>query len=252
MNNFYITIPSNVLRPDQVENKTSNYTSYLPQGIELSGKWVVGLTEIIYPNSWYSLDDEECKLKYIDDNGKEFFFNIQNELVLNIRIFCNHLNSIFNDIHMKPRFLYNSTMNKINITIPHKTSLILNLNLAKKLGFNKNNFSNIISTTKKPLTFMSENMIDLNADKHFIYIYCNIIKSSIVGNNYSQILRVINTDISIKNTYAHTTFTNPIYIPVILKRLTSINIQLFNDQAKPMQFRSGKSLVVLHFKQLAI
>lgn len=52
MSDFYLTLPSNSAPST---NTTAKFSVYLPQNIELPGKWEVALVEIQYPFSWNNL-----------------------------------------------------------------------------------------------------------------------------------------------------------------------------------------------------
>ena len=51
MDNFYITLPSNVRSFS--DNTISNYETLLPHTIYLQDDWEVGLVELQYTKSWY-------------------------------------------------------------------------------------------------------------------------------------------------------------------------------------------------------
>ncbi len=51
MNDFYLTLPSNVKTSGQ-QNTTAHFTTLLPKTIDLAGQWYVGLVEIQFPFSW--------------------------------------------------------------------------------------------------------------------------------------------------------------------------------------------------------
>ena len=46
------------------ENKVSDYTVHLPKEINLFGSWELGLSEILYPNTWYNIDTNQCFIYY--------------------------------------------------------------------------------------------------------------------------------------------------------------------------------------------
>ena len=54
---FYLTLPSNASSDIFPDNKTTSYRVKLPQAINLSGEWEVGLYSINYPRTWYTLDN---------------------------------------------------------------------------------------------------------------------------------------------------------------------------------------------------
>ena len=55
---FYITLPSNA-STDIFENTTASYTTKLSNPIHLTGDWVVGLSSVTIPWSFYNIAQEE-------------------------------------------------------------------------------------------------------------------------------------------------------------------------------------------------
>ena len=51
---FYVTLPSNTPDVSSI-NQTNQFRVTLPNTVELSGQWEVGLVEILYPHSWPNL-----------------------------------------------------------------------------------------------------------------------------------------------------------------------------------------------------
>jgi hypothetical protein len=71
MNNFYITLPSNVSAHGLFPlNKIGNYITKLGQRLRLKGKWEVGLREISYTKSWLNVP-QDVELKIGNDAGTE-------------------------------------------------------------------------------------------------------------------------------------------------------------------------------------
>ena len=57
---FYATLPSNA----NEGSSASCFTVTLPQRLNLIGEWAVGLTEIIYVNTWYNVTRRD-EMNYI-------------------------------------------------------------------------------------------------------------------------------------------------------------------------------------------
>ena len=55
---FYLTLPSNASTDIFPNNKTTSYRTKLPETIDLEGEWEVSVYSIIYPNTWYTLDNK--------------------------------------------------------------------------------------------------------------------------------------------------------------------------------------------------
>ena len=49
------------------ENKLSDYMVHLPKEINSSGSWELGSSEILYPNTWYNIDTNQCYIFYQRD-----------------------------------------------------------------------------------------------------------------------------------------------------------------------------------------
>ena len=62
---MFLTLPSNSSMDIFPENKVSDYMVHLPKEINLSGSWELGLSEILYPNSWYNIDTNKCYIFYL-------------------------------------------------------------------------------------------------------------------------------------------------------------------------------------------
>ena len=61
---MFLTLPSNLSMDIYPESKLSDYMVHLPKEINLSGSWELGLSEILYPNTWYSIDTNRCFIYY--------------------------------------------------------------------------------------------------------------------------------------------------------------------------------------------
>ena len=62
--NTFLTLPSNSSMGVYPENKLSDYVVHLPKKINLTGSWELGLSEILYRNSWYDIDTNQCYIFY--------------------------------------------------------------------------------------------------------------------------------------------------------------------------------------------
>ena len=60
---FYITLPSNSLS----SNSAAEFITSLPVNINLDGEWEVGLSEIIYGNTWFNITSNNDKITFFDD-----------------------------------------------------------------------------------------------------------------------------------------------------------------------------------------
>src|SRR6266516_6779587 len=58
MTHFYLTLPSNSSQQFFPNNTLTEFTTKLPSTIELTNEWEVGLAEIMFPRSWYTIPEE--------------------------------------------------------------------------------------------------------------------------------------------------------------------------------------------------
>ena len=63
---FYMILPSNSSMRFFPENKTSCFTTELPQRIDLHGRWEVALTEIQFPTSFLHIRPGEGLIRFVD------------------------------------------------------------------------------------------------------------------------------------------------------------------------------------------
>ena len=96
---------------------------------------------------------------------------------------------------------------------------------------------------------LAENPIDISANINSIYVYGDIVESSVVGDSFSKLLRVV----SVPNTEFGGTeqriYGNPSYFPVEKKEFQTIEIDIKDDTGSTLKFESGRVVVVLHFKK---
>ena len=59
---MFLTLPSNSFMDIYPENKLSDYMVHLPK--EINSSRSLGLSEILYPNTWYSIDTNQCYIFY--------------------------------------------------------------------------------------------------------------------------------------------------------------------------------------------
>ena len=119
------------------ENKVSDYVVHLPKEINLSGSWELGLSKILYPNTWYNIDTSQryifyrhvalkfeavlpagyyqqsqyvaCQILY--EIKREF--QAGNKALVSERVFTKPINFLFN-------LTYNSQTQRTTMSIQHK------------------------------------------------------------------------------------------------------------------------------------
>jgi hypothetical protein len=252
---FYITLPSNT----QQNSTASNFRVSLPQRLRLEGEWDVGLAEIIYPNSWFHLQKENYI--FFKMLSKEARLKLNPGYYDNIDAFLNEINEAlvsYASLHFPEiqhfKFLYDKKNNIVQFMVDTGDINIVTLSseLANMLGFvdryiyyrhdddPDENIGRLIAAQNEFVPF--------NLYYQTLFVYCNIVEDQIIGNSMAPLLRIVETqgkhgDLICK------TYDSPHYIPVLLKDIQSIEINIKNDMNEYYKFEFGKVIVKLHLKK---
>lgn len=95
---------------------------------------------------------------------------------------------------------------------------------------------------------------DMTGGLNSIYVYSSCVAPQIVGSSLSSLLRVVPIRIH-GIEYGEPVmeiFTQPHYVPVLLKNMNSVDISIKTDQNENMRFNFGKTLVRLHFRKVSV
>ena len=57
VDHFYLTLLSDSSGAFYPSNKIARYVTKLPERIRLEGDYEVGLSELVYPHTWYNVDN---------------------------------------------------------------------------------------------------------------------------------------------------------------------------------------------------
>ena len=266
-----LTFPSNSSMDVFPENKVSDYTVLLPKEINLSGSWDLGLSEILYPNSWYNIDTKKCYIFY--RHGAVQFFavlpagyyqqpqylvrQILHKMKRNFQARSKAL--VSKEVLRKPiDFLFDLTYNAqtqhttISIqrkdgapTVERDGSMKLDVTvtfseqLASLLGFRKEWYPDVGEYTSADVA----NVYTVNA----IYVYCDVIKHRTVGHTLAPLLAVLPVT-GKSGAYISKRYDKIQYHTVLKKNFSNIYISHRDDQAKRIRFCKGKVILTLHLR----
>jgi hypothetical protein len=249
---FFITLPSNV----HEDSSASNFHVNLPQRIKLDGEWEVGLAEIIYPNSWYHVKQNnyikfELTGRFVAKIGlvPGYYTNIQEFLEMLNRILRDSLLSEVKNV----QFSLEKNSGKISfiITDSNINQIELTPDIAELMGFNSiviyefYNMDELIGGA----TITAENKaVNFEFYIEAIYVYCDIVEKQMVGNVMAPLLRIVEVqghhmDIICK------TYDSPHFVPILIKDISSIEINIKNDINQLIDFRYGKVIIKLQFRR---
>ena len=239
---FYLTLPSNASSDIFPDNKTTSYRVKLPQAINLSGEWEVGLYSINYPRTWYTLGNNFDTHIYTSDRSGLFsatiiyygFYETMPDLVKSVN------KTLAKDVSDNIKLTFNVRTEKVTVHLKNKHQLVVTNKMSIVLRFGGKE-TKIVKTTRSLYA----------ADLHgfmAIYVYCDIVQPQIVGNTSAKLLRSIPVQGKLGDVITKT-FTNIQYVPVQTKSFEDVETVLRNDTGDPVPFERGKVIATLNFRE---
>ena len=280
-NNFIINLPSDTFSEIHQENTISHFKTDFKIPFELSNNYQCGLVEIIYPSSVRNIPtDINIYLRYNYKKDK------QNVAILKFTIKSGNystINDLFFEIETNIKSVTTSFIEKyfkklnheadFEITLPlielqknfiklEKGTVIVKDKLIHKIGEFELywTFDDILhyilgyveSNLEKP-EGLAKYPVDIYGSNHALYVYTNIIKESFVGNQKSQILRIIPLEKNINNdeVIMKSKSFNPIlFFPLRMHSFDMIEIEIRDATGRYIVFESGRVIVTLMFKKI--
>lgn len=287
MTSFYIHLASNVKDPLD-KNTISNFTTKLSTVLRLDRSWAVGLAEISYSKSFYNINKIQ-EISLYDDNGSYYwlpdsiikagYYDNATELVNLVnkklaRLFSDVINTSLLPAKIEyPRYRYDEFSRRIE-AIPTElndgTSVFpyVDVELQDVFGFPKQErveyytgrkrrdpvilnlpdelLKTGLNTSHAPKAIRT---VDITAGVNELFVYCNIVKHSLVGDTTAQLLRIVPIPKTGFGEVIVKTYDTPHYFPLIADEIESIEIDLKDENGQRVNFSDGRVIVVLHFKQ---
>jgi hypothetical protein len=249
MTHFHVTLPSDSSLSYFPNNSIAHFTTKLSERIQLDGDYEVGLAEIIYPHSWYNIDNLTRQYWVgVKTEGREVrAYYIKSGYYADGVVFANELTKqcarAFSDINdFAVKFTYNPISNKFSVDVQSKSLLFMSGELQKLMGVSigTNHLGNQV--------VVASNVFELNHGFNLMYVYCDIASYTAVGDTKAPLLRVCSVS-GKHGEMVRTIFTHPHYVPVGRREFDAIEININTELGKPMPFTSGKSVVTLHFRR---
>lgn len=247
---FYVTLPSNASKELFKSNTSSCFTVDLAKPIELSGEWVVGLCEFVYPRTWYNLPPDsaylELKRTAVEESEESHPLiivkfsrggyysrpkDLLEQLIPAVKTHVPSFGASFNNV--SKRFdIKGDGQFKIRTYPP----------LAYMLGLKVNEW-----WTLSPFSRPTPYPCDLHAGVYNLFLYTDIVQYQAVGDSYSPLLGVV----SVKSDFGEVVslrYNTVHYVPLLKNYIKTIHIEIKKDTNKHVNFVFGKTIVKLHFK----
>ena len=233
------------------DNTARRFNTKLERPISLSGDWEVGLLEIEYKRSWYTINDTENSIRYcfaVDGDIYIEWLSIPPGYYGNIKDLVAKINAAIGRVSGKrPRekwslLKYDDISRKIviflqkgdNFNFSDDLQLILGIT-GPILGYNDDTW------------FTGEEVCDIDRKVSSIFIYCDATEHVPIGDVTAPLLRTIAVG-GKQGEIIRRIFDKPLYVPIRKKNFDSIEIDMRTDTGDPIPFESGKSSVTLHFR----
>ncbi|GFS63424.1 uncharacterized protein TNCV_2239671 [Trichonephila clavipes] len=129
---------------------------------------------------------------------------------------------------------------KVEMIVSLHTKVTFGEKLSNMLGFRTNTFTEG--------NYTSDYILELRAGITEVYVYCDIIAPSLVGDVSASILKIIPIANEYKKQIAKQ-FTVPLYFPIRKNYFDTIEIELVTSSGTPIKFISGKTNLVLSFRR---
>ena len=240
---FYMTLPCDSSRSVFPDNRVGNYSSILAREIVLDGDYEVGLSEIVMPVP-NRLKNVEQTIIFSEIGRGRGYFKINVAQLSSV----SDLSAIETPKTHDGRtaFEFSELDGKVVLTVAAKCQVYLGelcSELAALLGFELGGYGGGDESTDHiaKVPFTPRNSL------YFIYVYCDIVEYSFVGDSMVPCLRAL----PVIPGYDKPTilrFENPHYVPVSKSRFSSVAIELADPQGEDIKFSKGLSLVKLHFR----
>jgi hypothetical protein len=241
---FFVTLLSDTSQHLFKNNSPANFTNKLAKRLEFSEDMEVGLLEIHYPQTLCNTYSDRSMAWVRMANSVKERCVLERDYVTDVAPVLKKLEEDFKEYYTF-EMLDNCFSCLPLEDLPDDVAIRFSKVLAMQLGFpTGTEFTGpeIIAPTNPDFN------IGLPANA---FVYCNIVKPQIVGDKMCELLRTItiNTKAYRHGCHASMTFAHPQYLPVSIKEIDEISIDIRDQQEHSLPFISGSSSVLLHFRR---
>ena len=232
------------------DNQASHFYTNLPQAVNLSGDYEVGLSEIQFPNSFSNVEEGTCWMRFRTSNlAAQHEERLPGGLYESAEYFIHVLNTFVkkhadgkNEQPGKIKFYYNKASKKAKITLWGRGPVvILSPALQELLKMPMNVFHG-------PTRVEGTAMMSLHEDFSSVYVYCDLVEQRPVGDVMVPLLRIVPI-INKTEDIVHCLYEKPHYVSLSRYQFNTVEILLATDTGKPISFDRGKTIVTLHLRR---
>ena len=252
MSDFYLTLPSNSSIDYYKGNTLANFTTRLPNTVNLTGDWEVGLVEIQYPHNWYNVPTPKINRSFIlrsttvgDVEGPigAYYFFIPEGYYSNVDILLREIvhngNKAMLATGNKIRLRYNPTTRKVRFSCDHPCTLTVPEHVRKMIGMEEEYF-----TAGKMKTTQVVDMDPIDS----LYVYCDVVEPRVVGHKQVPLLRIVPSE-GDHGQLVTRIYENVHYVRLQRKSFQTVEINISDRAGNVVPFEQGALNVTLHFRQ---
>ena len=233
-------------------NTLANFTTRLPNCVNLTGDWEVGLVEIQYPHNWYNVPAKKRYRSFTvhttaadDPDGPEgqYLFWITEGYYDNIELLLSEIerrgSEAMKDARNRLKLFYNPMNRKVGLNSEHPCRLVVCPHMRKMLGMEEP------SLTKRH--WQGTQVVDMDPVDS-LYVYCDVVEPRIVGDSLVPLLRIVPPEGKNGETITRI-YENVHYVRLQQKSFQTIEINIRDRAGVSVPFEQGTLSVTLHFRQ---
>lgn len=264
---FYVTLPSNASMDYYPDNGPSRFTTRMPHEWRLTGEWVVGISEIIFPHTMQHVPENGArnfvelhtftgnKLESAKPRYSEIRTSIKSGVYQDLQTLLDEINTAS---AVKGHLWFErDNGGHVNVTkacdcadTDHRFGLARVL--CKILGFRYNEREEPFMLGSDGSRRSDHPAALSNGLPSVMFVYTDLCEAHVTGDVQTPLLRVVPVDVS-KYEYGCTrlrTFPTIKYIPLLKSAFDTIEILIRDEFGEPLLFDHGTLTVTLHFKRV--
>ena len=221
-------------------NTLSEYKVKLPEHVNLTGNWEVGLASITYPHTWFNVQRQKCHFYYDRGDDGGVIVGVIPDGYYSMHEVVSTINKLLVDDGVKGILLQlDKRSQKVTVTVGKSQRFGFTENLAIILGFETATILN--KTTTAP--FMS----GLNIALQSLYVYLNIVETQIIGDVRASLLRIVPAQ-GKSGEIITLNYDNPQYVPLSTRDFEVLEVLITDDTGKKVPFERGRVVITLNFR----
>ena len=193
MNQFYVVLPSDSSIDFFSDNTVAHYKTKLAHPICTDGDYEVALTELIYPMRYYNfIPPNKVSLRYSLGESDNFNWELQPGYFRDEESLVDYLNASLLktfSTHYKgdPFFKYDEKKKRLRFRM---YGTLTKDGVAHSVDFNAREAGMSLGLIEK-LKLGKNEVFELSDYQSLIYVYCDIVSPSLIGDVQTPLLRVI-------------------------------------------------------------